>query len=61
MEIPSDFDEFLRNGENNRMVLDLIEQSHIEGREKLGPRKILFLNVECCHFIDTFQTHLISK
>ena len=60
MKIPSDFDDFLRSGEK-RMLLDLIEQSLVEGREKLGPRKIFFSNVEHCCFIDTSQTHLIPE
>ena len=31
MKIPSDFDDFLRKGDNKHMLLDLIEQSLIEG------------------------------
>ena len=61
MKITSDFDDFLRNGDNKRMLLDLIEQSLVEGREKLGPRKIFFSNVEHCRFIYTSQTHLIPE
>ena len=37
MTKPTDFDDFLRNGDNKRMLLDLIEQSLVEGRDKLGP------------------------
>ena len=61
MKIPSDFDDLLRNGDNRHMLLDLIEQSLIEGREKLGPRKIFLSNVEHFRFIDTSQTHLIPE
>ena len=42
MKIPSDFDDFLRNGDNKSMLFDLIEQSLAEGREKLGPQKNFF-------------------
>ena len=52
MKIPSDFDDFLPKGDNKHMLLDLIEQSLIEGREKLGPQKIFFSDVEHCRFID---------
>ena len=61
MKIPSDFDDFLGNGNNKRMLLDLTEESLVEGREKLGPRKIFFSNVEYCCFTDTSQTHLIPE
>ena len=59
MEILSDFDGFLRNGDIKRMLLDLIEQSLVEGREKLGPRKIyIFSNVEHCRFVGFFFLRL---
>ena len=61
MEILSDFDGFLRNGDIKRMLLDLIEQSLVEGREKLGLGKYYFSNVEHCRFIGTSQTHLIPE
>ena len=59
MKIPSDFDDFLQNGDNKWMFLGLTEQSLIEGTEKLGPQNIFFSNVEHCYFIDTSQTQLI--
>ena len=61
MKILSRFDDFLRNGDNKHTLLDLIEQSLVEGREKLGPRKIFFSNVEHCRFIDTSQTYLMPE
>ena len=57
MKIPSDFDDFLPKGDNKHMLLDLIEQSLIEGREKLGPQKIFFSNVEHCRFMIRFIDH----
>ena len=61
MNISSDFDNFLQYGDNKCMLLDLIEQSLVKGREKLRPQKIFFSNVEHCRFIYTSQTHLIPK
>ena len=43
MKIPSDFDNFLRNGDNKRTLLHLIEQSLVEGGErKYDHRKYYF-------------------
>ena len=58
MEILSDFDGFLQNGDIKRMLLDLIEQSLVEGREKLGPRKIFFFKCGALPFYFFFFLRL---
>ena len=43
MKIPSDFDNFLRNGDNKRTLLHLIKQSLVEGgRGNMTTENIIF-------------------
>ena len=61
MKIPSDFDDLLRNSENKHMLLNLIEQSLIEGKETLGAWKIYFSNINHCSIINSSQTELVPE
>ena len=61
MKVPSDFDNFLRNGDNKKMLLNLIEQSLIEGRKRLGTRKVYFSNAELCHVIESSQSQVVPE
>ena len=51
MKIPSDFSNFLKNGDNKTTLLDLIEQALIEDKSKLKDRIIFYSNREYCRMI----------
>ena len=61
MKVPSDFDNFLRNGDNKKMLLNLIEQPLIEGRKRIDTRKVYFSNTELCHVIDSSQSQIVPE
>ena len=48
MKAPYDFDKFLKNGENEESLFNLIEQAIEEGRKDLGERVIFFSNKSEC-------------
>ncbi len=48
MKVPADFVTFLRNGDNKRMLFDLIQQSIKDDRHTLNDRVIYFSNAAQC-------------
>ena len=46
MKVPFDFSNFLRNGENKAMLLDLIEQAIIENKGKVKKQDHLLFQQE---------------
>ena len=60
MKIPSDFSNFLKNGDNKTMLLDLIDQALIEDKSKLKDRIIFHSNRDYCRMISVVDNHIID-
>ena len=61
MKIPSDFSNFLKNGDNKTMLLNLIEMALIEDKNKLKDRILFYSNRDHCRMISVDENHLINN
>ena len=55
MKVPADFAKFLKNGENKKMLFDLIQQSIEDSRHTLNDRVVYFSNVSRCRRISQHE------
>ena len=61
MKVPYEFSDFLRNGDNKAMLLNLIEQALIEDSTKLIDRTIFYSNKDDCTRISTNNSCIIAE
>ena len=61
MKIPSDFFDFMHNVDNKTMLLNLIEQSLIEGNDRLRSKTLFFSNVNHCTLITRNEVRVVPE
>ena len=61
MKIPSDFEAFLRNGENKESLFNLIERSIIESKGDLQERTIFFSNKAQCSKTTSHDVTIVDE
>ena len=61
MKVPSDFSDFLKNGSNKEMLLDLLERSYIENKERLESKVVYFSNKEHCVRISQSNSSVVEE
>ena len=61
MKVPFDFTDFLRNGDNKSMLLNIMEQTLVEDKEQLRNRTVYFSNKSHCRMISSTFTNIIPE